>query len=141
MQLDAPIAQRFRSSVAKLEPQFDRVAQRFFDRLGRDCPHVMRIVPTWNKRNRFEVAAGFSEIVKHIENPGTRLGRLRGAFLAVGLTEQDFRIIQRALLHEIKDASGAEWNQQLEADWTSVLHSLFASMRPSVQPARVRSAA
>jgi hemoglobin-like flavoprotein len=141
MPLDASTAHRFQSSVARLQPQFDRVAQRFFERLGRDCPHVMRVIPTWNKRNRFDMAAAFAEIVKHVERPGARLARLQHAFLSVGLTEQDFRIVQKALLHEVKDAAGAEWNDQLNSDWSDALHSVFSAFKPSAQPAKIRAAA
>jgi hypothetical protein len=129
MQLDGHVARRFQSSVARLEPWFDRVAVRFFERLRRDCPQMLRVVPTWTKRNRFDMAAWFGDFVKNVEHPGERLAWLRGAFASVGATEQDLRIMQKALLHEVKAAAADEWNAQMESDWGEVLQFVFAQMR------------
>lgn len=129
MHLDGNVVQRFQSSVARLEPRFDRVVLGFFARLGRDCPHVMRVIPSWTKRSRFDMAAGFADLVKNIARPGERLAWLRGAFAAVGATEQDFRIMQKALLHEVKDAAGAEWTEQMESDWGAAMQFVFAQLR------------
>lgn len=127
-QLDQAVVRRFRSHVARLQPQFDRVASRFFDRLGRDCPQALAMIPAWTKRNRYEVAGMFSDIVKHIDAPGTRLGPLQRAFDSVNLTEQDFKIMQKSLLHELRDAAGAEWSNEQQADWAAVLQSVFSQL-------------
>lgn len=140
MNFDPLLVQRFQSSVARLEPAFDRVTRGFFARLGRDCPHVARLVPEWTPRGRFEMATVVAGIVRNPERAGGFLLGTRRAFARAGVTEQDLRIMQKALMHEVELAAGGAWSEEDRADWSAVLHGVFVDLGPRAQQ-RVRSAA
>lgn len=142
MQRDPASYQRFHTSVASLTPHFDRIFGAFLQRVAREHPGMQPLGP-WTKRERYDAAASFGELVKNIDHPRratVAMDRITTWFETAGLGERDVTMVQAALIAEVRAAAGADWSDELQTDWNAMARSVLSSVRTSAA-APLRAAA
>lgn len=138
MTMDPAAVQRVRSHIARIAPSFDHVVSVFFRRFARQSSFGRQLAAPSSKQARFELAEAVSAVTKnldHLDSANWVFERMSAVFNNAGVAPSDMLALRSSLLGAIAECSGAQWDRQLDADFSSVIGAVFSRVKLAVQAA------
>ena len=140
-----------RSSFDLIAPKADLLAERFYDRLFADYPHLEPLfVDADIEDQQQKLIQSLAVVIKSLDNAKalTRyLHDLGGRHAEYGATEEDYEPVALTLLTVMAEIAGKAWNKKLESAWGDALSAVAeimlegAAKKTKKQPQLVGSSA
>jgi hemoglobin-like flavoprotein len=135
--------ERLRACLAELAPRTPELADRFHARFFATNPQLRPLFPRDLTPQKQDFAAGLRHVVRHL----SRLDAMTPAIMDIGsrlartgLAPGHLGMAREALLATLRDMSGPRWSQDLERDWTDLLHAVVSTMVLGASRARQHAA-
>ncbi|QDU78419.1 Methyl-accepting chemotaxis protein 4 [Polystyrenella longa] len=129
MTLNVPL---LRESFELLAPHAGELADRFYDKLFTDYPHLESLfVNAEMPEQRKKLVQALSTVVKSLEQPEKlqsvleELGRRHGGY---GVTAEDYEPVALSLLVVMEEMAGEAWSEELALVWQEALEAIATIM-------------
>lgn len=122
---------RLESSFNLLAPRGEELVDRFYAQLFNANPGVRGMFPQSMVEQKKKLLASVALVVKSLRNaealrqPLLEMGARHGDY---GTLEEHYPIVRDTLVGVMREMAGAQWNEQLTADWTAALNFVAGIM-------------
>ncbi len=129
--MDAAQIERIKSSYASLQPQWDKVINRCFDRLFVRAPALKDLYPSNMDAVRREygrVLALLVEKADRLQEVEEMLRDLGKRHRGYGAEPGHYPLLRDALVAGMKDVAGKGWDFQVEFAWKAFMNEIAKAM-------------
>lgn len=132
-----------RESFRELSPRGDELAERFFERLFAGAPELRGVLPKDHWMRARDLLSGLGTLVKNLH----RLEAIDHVLMEFGVRAQKagvlprhYGIARQAMIATMRDMLNAEFDAELERDWTQTLNTVSSVVLVGAGRSRAKAA-
>ena len=128
---DRDLATRLRHSFHAIAPAADALVDKFYERLFAAHPTVRKLFPEDMSAQKKKLWTMLQWVIANLDSGPLLRARLRELgerHKSYSALPEHYPIVANTLLAAMADVAGPGWNNQVEADWRTVLERMAAIM-------------